>query len=107
MRMKKQTLLEQAKFSLHMENSEDDLGLSKFGRFTIGLTHDEIKDYLRVRANQSGVERLYKKFCKIAGVNTMGMYTCPKCGDHRSLMYRHDVKRFADVMFLGIPTYWD
>jgi len=82
--------------------------LQNYGTFRKGLTTEEIKDYLRARGNTLNVKRLYKKFCDIAGCNTMGGFTCEKCGDSKSLFYRHDVLRFSDVLFGKTKgTYFD
>ena len=106
--MKKMSKLERVRAKFYYDDCDDpEPELRSYGTYRLGLTREEIKDYLRARANKIRVEKLYKEFCKIAGVNTMGVYTCPDCGMHKSLMYRHDVKRFADVLFKGIPTYWD
>ena len=78
-----------------------------FGEYRGGLTGEEIKHYLKVRANTTKLGKLYEKFCKTAGVNTMTSTTCHECGKSTTLMYRCDVERFTDVMLLGIPTYFD
>jgi hypothetical protein len=93
-----------SRFSYDEEGTPE---LKYYGQFMHGLTNEEIKDYLRVRANKSRIETIYKKFCDIAGVNTVAIYQCPNCREMRTLMYRHDVQRFADVLFLGVPTYFD
>lgn len=87
---------------------EESIDLYLFGKFNIGLTNEEIVDYIRVRANKYKVKGLVKSFYKIAGTNTVGLYICSKCKDEKILMYRHDVKRFADVLFkVTKSTYWD
>lgn len=76
-----------------------------FGAFNKGLTQDEIDLYLKVRANTTNIAHLRKKFNNVAGCNT-----CPVeivHGKEVVLMYRHDVKRFADRLFDGTPTYFD
>ena len=79
-----------------------------FGKYRLGLTTQEIKGYLKNRANEKGIKftGIWKKFCKIAGVNTMAIEITDCCKKEFSLMYRHDVERFADVLFEGKPTYW-
>ena len=95
------------KFKSH-EKERGSLDLTHFGQFRIGLTGEEIKNYLRARADKKGIERIYKSFCNIAGCNTVGSFQCPDCNVLHSLMYRWDVKRFADVLF-GVTkdTYFD
>jgi len=68
----------------------------------MGLTSNEIKDYLRVEPNTLAISKLYKKFGDIAGCNTGSV---APTGEF--LMYRHDVERFADKLFLGKETYFD
>jgi hypothetical protein len=83
------------------------------GNFTLGMTSDEVDDYLRrrnakrLRLKEPAVRDVIKKFNKIAGVNTCGAVQCPKCKEWISLMYRHDVQRFADKLFDGTETYFD
>lgn len=103
--MKTKIQMIKAKFYLD-ENGEPEINL--FGRYRSGLTNQEINDYLRARAGTVQVKTLRKKFNKIAGVNTGSSASCENCGYLQSLMYRHDVKRFADVLF-GITngTYFD
>ena len=80
----------------------DKIDLRYYGDYRIGLTGKEIKEYLKNRANTTKLGNLYRRFVKIAGVNTMGI-----APNGESLMYRHDVERFADVLFLNKPTYFD
>jgi len=102
--MKKMSKLEKAKFKFGQGEQPD---LTYFGQYSMGLTGEEIKDYLRVLTNKENVEKVYLKFCDVAGVNTMGIYTCEKCGESFPLMYRHDVRRFAEALLNGTPTYFD
>lgn len=83
-----------------LKNNEIDI--YDFGAYRYGLTTEEIDEYLRQRTGKKRVKLLHKKFSKIAGVNTMAVGP-----QGQSLMYRHDVKRFADALLLNIPTYWD
>ena len=78
-----------------------------YGQFRIGLTIEEIKDYLRVRANKLNIDKLFDKFCDIAGSNTYASFTCDKCKAIHVIMYHHDVERFADNLFDGTPTFFD
>lgn len=81
--------------------------ISCFGDYTTGLSNSEIDKYLMRRANTEAITRIRERFNKIAGVNTVGVHQCEMCGKQMSLMYRHDVERFADVLFLGKGTYFD
>jgi hypothetical protein len=86
--------------------------INHYGNFRLGLTDKEISNYLFVRANgKVKIPDLKKAFYKVAGVNTCALIetTCSSCKkkSNITLMYRHDVERFADVMFLNKPTYWD
>jgi len=103
--MKKQTEIERLKQKFIWIDNEPCL--LYWGDYRLGLTEDEIKDYLRVRANTMKIEKVWKQFCDIAGCNTMALYECPDCFKSKGLMYRHDVKRFAERLFNGTITYWD
>ena len=83
------------------------IDMAQFGQYTQGLTTSEIKDYLRQRAGVTRIGNLYRKFCTIAGVNTVGIGKCKFCGTEFSLMYRWDVERFTSVLLDKQPTYWD
>ena len=74
--------------------------LEYYGDFRMGLTTKEIKAYLKDR-NGGKLGKCYQEFKKAAGVNTMAV-----CRGEL-LMYRNDVKRFADLIFDGKKTYWD
>ena len=91
------------------------IDINDFGKYRLGLTKYEIKEYLNLReqdllsdyGNNSNKtsKAIYHKFCEIAGVNTCAVITVNK---HRViLMYRHDVERFADKLFLDKETYFD
>ena len=89
------------------------INITKFGKYKAGLTSKEIKIYLRERLNELNQFNVYKKcpvdvikrFNEVAGVNTMASKVIN--GKHTSLMYRHDVERFANYMFCKVPTYFD
>ena len=76
--------------------------LQDLGHYKAGLTNEEIEDYIKERNKGKMTKTIMKKFQKIAGINTVGVGP-----EGQSLMYRWDVKRFADQMFDGKPTYWD
>lgn len=102
-RMSREARKEYDKYILKLEN---------YGAYRHGLTDKEIDKYLRVRSRETKYSKysagqLRNKFNKIAGINTMAVVICEKCKKELVLMYRHDVLRFADQMFLGVPTYWD
>ena len=59
-----------------------------------------------IRFSKLTTKELYTQFCVIAGINTVPIVTLED-GTEITVMFRHDVKRFADVLFLGIPTYFD
>lgn len=99
--------LEKIQFGFY-QTEEGEFDVMSYGQFTGGLTSEEIKDYLRARSGKLKVERLYKKFAEIAGCNTCAVFTCPYCICHTVLMYRHDVLRFANVLFGKTKsTYFD
>ena len=98
--MKINLKLEKLKCKFFFMNKQ--IQLDHYGDYRQGLTGDEIKDYLRVRANTLNVERIYKKFSDIAGCNT-GCAT----PDGKFLMYRWDVERFANKLFNNEETHWD
>ena len=79
------------------------VNIMRFGAYRMGLTNEEIKEYLSRRANTKAIAKLVEKFNRIAGCNTC---TVGPQGQH--LMYRHDILRFADVLF-GVTrgTYFD
>lgn len=91
----------------HKPKEIEKIDLVHYGVFRTGLTNDEIKEYLKNRANVTKIGTLWNWFLKIAGINTMAVEHCPECKKEFVLMYRHDVQRFADVLFLNKPTYWD
>lgn len=73
-----------------------------FGDYRLGLTAEEIDEYLRRRTGKKNLKKIRSDFDKTAGVNT-----CAIGPQGQTLMYRHDVKRFADVVLLNKPTYFD
>lgn len=82
--------------------AQNELNINCFGHYRAGLTSAEIDEYLHRRTGKKRVKQLRQKFNKASGVNT-----CAIGPNGQPLMYRHDVKRFADVILLGIPTYFD
>lgn len=86
------------------------IDLTFYGKYRMGLTEEEIKEYLKKRAGVKRLGNLYNKFCRVADANTMsGEFEYDRNGKRQlvSLMYRHDVQRFADLMFDRTPTYFD
>lgn len=105
------------KYKTKKDNNEN-IDIYQYGKYQMGLTDNEIKEYLKKEYNHKaevmGVEKrrkctkvMWNRFCQIAGVNTGIVVICEHCKKSTYLMYRHDVKRFADKMFLGTPTYFD
>lgn len=83
------------------------INLETYGKYRLGLTNSEIMTYLWEIAKKLGLGQytkkdLFARFCKVAGPGNTGAMA-----DGKFLMYRHDVERFAEKMFLGIPTFWD
>jgi len=80
--------------------------IEEFGIYRQGLTGAEIQEYLKKRAGVKEIGNLYKQFGKIAGANT-GMVVLDEFENRIYLMYRHDVERFAGVLFENKETYFD
>jgi len=91
-----------------MKQNKEEIDIYQFGIYRMGLTDSEIKEYLSLRQGKKKIKDVWKKFCFTAGVNTMAMITCEFCKKNFCLMYRHDVLRFANVVF-GVTkgTYFD
>jgi len=87
--------------------------LKQFGDYRLGLSTEEVDEYLRCRARKSArykkwsTPRLRTLFNKVAGINTMAVIFPKCCKKTVVLTYRWDIKRFADKMFLGTLTYFD
>lgn len=91
------------------------LDINYFGKYRVGLTKNEIKMWLTLRYNEllswrgKPIEKInkgtYNKFYAIVGVNTCAVIKEGK--KDISLMYRHDVERFTDKLFLNKETYFD
>jgi hypothetical protein len=83
--------------------------LEQFGKYREGLTSEEIVEYLRQVYNIVAKKKrkicppkIVKQFNEIAGVNT-----CAVGPGGESLMYRHDIQRFAGKLFFNQETYFD
>lgn len=90
-----------------MKKQTEKIRIQYYGKYNLGLTEKEIKEYLK---NQAGVTRLgnlWKDFCQVAGCNTMALVTTDCCKKEISLMYRCDVERFTGVLLYGTLTYFD
>jgi len=91
------------------------LDINNFGKYRVGLTKQEIKEWLKVRWNEllplKSVplkkinKATWKKFNEIAGCNTCGFVVANKNIVH--LMYRWDVERFTNQLFDNKETYFD
>lgn len=98
-------------------NSKGKVDINSYGEFKHGVTDSEVEDYLRVRSGKMAIKTIEKKFNDIAGRNTAMLVTVEgsifTVGDSEKttvcviLNYRHDIERFADVLFEGKPTYFD
>jgi hypothetical protein len=93
----------------YVEN--DKINLDFYGMYRAGLTAEEIRTYLKARGSTTkyknseklkNIRRLINKFYDIAGANTVSMTP-----NGEILMYRHDVERYADVLFDNKSTYFD
>jgi len=83
--------------------------LETFGAYRLGLTNNEIKEYLTLCYNivtkkkrKECPEKVIKQFNDIAGSNTVAVGP-----NGESLLYRTDVERFSRKLFLGEETYFD
>ena len=79
--------------------NKKEIDITKFGKYKDGLTSAEINKYLRMRTKKKNIRT---QFNDAAGCNT-----CAIGPDGQRLMYRWDVQRFADVVLLNKPTYFD
>lgn len=86
-----------------------DLDIENYGEYRLGLTKEEIKHYLKAKCELPQYRRkfkysqkLYNKFVEIMGVNTVAI-----APNGESLWYRHDIERFAGVLFNREKTYFD
>lgn len=97
----KKSKIDYVKDKFHWKSNEPDL--YNYGTYRLGLTSEEIDDYLRARSGKMMIKSLRKKFNEIAGCNTMAVAPTGE-----SLMYHHDVHRYADVLFRKTQgTYFD
>jgi len=88
------------------ENGRPDI--YRYGIFRSGLTLEEVDAYLLVRSGKTvGIKKLRKQFSDLFGCGTAPLVVCPRCKKNICLLYRHDVERFANVMFENTPTYFD
>ena len=78
------------------------INIQNFGHYRHGLSSVEINTYLRMRTGQKIIAPLRQKFNEAVGITTMAIGP-----QGQTLMYRHDVQRFADVVLLNKPTYFD
>ena len=83
--------------------------LEQFGQYRIGLTSDEIIEYLRrcynivaLKKRKICPQKIVKQFNEIAGVNTGAVGP-----NGESLMYRSDVGRFTNKLLFNKETYFD
>lgn len=95
----KSTKLSKIRAKFYLVNGDYDL--ANYGVYRLGLTYSEVNDYIIARSGTVNTKRIINKFWMLFGINT-----CAVCNDV-VLYYRHDVKRFADLMFLNKKTYFD
>jgi len=76
--------------------------INNFGEYRLGLTWEEVKEYIKVRTGKKRTKRIEKKFNDFFYGST-----CAVTSTDQILLYRHDVKRFLDLILEGEPTYWD
>lgn len=90
--------LNEIKAKFYFKDGEPNI--DHYGIFNMGLTSEEVKDYVIVRANTTDSKKLAKYNKKI---NDLGRgSTCPLVvldGKHYPLFYRHDIKHYCDVVF--------
>lgn len=86
-----------------------DLNIEWYGNYRLGLTGKEIKQYLKVKCELPQYKKkfkysskLYNEFVKIMGINTVAVGP-----EGQNLTYRHDIERFAGVLFDRKKTYLD
>lgn len=85
--------------------------LENYGKYRLGLTSEEVRDYLHVRALQrkgdsklltaKQLEKLCQIYADIAGCKT-GVVV-----DGYYLYYRHDVERYSEKLFNKTETFFD
>ena len=84
-----------------------EINILWYGQYRHGLTRDEVDEYLKERNRKKKIKKYRLKFNKLFGIQTCGVFVCPDCGKEKTLLYRHDVERIADLVFDGKKTYWD
>lgn len=99
--------LRQLRDKFYIDEKTERPNIRAYGIFNHGMTEEEIKEYLMVRANTLNIKKLYKKFNELCMGGTATLSRCPICNKEICLTYRCDVERFADKLLLGIPTYFD
>lgn len=94
--------IDKIKAKFYFDKWEEPI-LEHYGEYRVGITDEELEDYLRARSGKVNIEKLIKKYWDVAGCNTCGLTS-----DSRVLHYRHDVQRYSDVLFGKIKsTYFD
>lgn len=79
--------------------------LDEYGAFKMGVTAEEIDDYIRVRTNSVNVTRIRTKLYHELRGSTAPVVIVS--GNEVGLIYRHDVQRYLDYVLEGKPTYFD
>ena len=87
--------------------------INSYGAFHMGLTNEEIDNYLRVRTGQFNIRTIRKFYDTVTGADTCAVWSGIvdagglKVQGEVILHYRHDVRRYADKCLDGTPTYFD
>jgi len=79
--------------------------IDSYGIFNSGLTAEECKNYLRVRANKWDIRKELKKIENLSRGST-----CPFVqldGKGYNLIYRHDWEHYCDVVLNNKPFIFD
>lgn len=99
--------------ALFKYNEKGEPDIYSYGAFHMGLTDEEINNYLRVRTNQFDIRTVRKFYDTVTGADTCAVWSDyvtvngKKVAAEVVLHYRHDVKRYADQCLEGKPTYFD
>jgi len=96
----------------YFDKDSGKVDIDNYGAYRLGLTKEEIVDYLHMRELQKGrykgllklekINKLVERFNDIAGCNT-----CAVGPQGQILHYRWDVLRFSNQLFDGTETHFD
>lgn len=68
------------------------IDINKIGKYKIGLSVSEIKEYIKLRTKTKTIGQMYKKFCKLAKINDDDL------SNPMTLMYREDIEKYTDML---------